>query len=486
MRPVKRLALLLPVVVATVTSTAAAGRAAPAQTPLQIGAVVPELLVRSLVGSTVEAMTNSGLDDAGRITLTWKRGQKDLDPGMLSDLQYAVQQAAASGIDIYLALYPAGPTDTPRTVAARTTFARWAAWLAARLPEVRHIIIGNEPNLNRFWLPQFGRGGKDVAAPAYVRLLARAYDAIKAVGPSVEIVGGALAHAGVNRPSTVRDTQAPQRFLLDMGKAYRESGRKRPIMDAFAFHPYLEHANLPPTYKHYSPRIMTIADYGRLVSLLRRAFDGTGQAGSKIPIVYAEFGVESRIPAALAAVYTGTEPATTRPVTEAVQAKYYAKAMQMAACQPTVRIFFVFRLIDEPIRGGWQSGVYYANGSPKASLPGVEATARRLQEQAPTGCATLLAPKPHVWFFPVRRPTAGSPVVRPISLLADADCVYQVQLTKGSSLVARVRGRAVAGVRKRIGLTEKLLPRGTYRITVRVAATDYKANAFTTSRTFAF
>jgi hypothetical protein len=483
---VKRFALLLPAAVAAATLCAAAGRAAPAATPLQIGAVVPELLVRGLVGTTVEAMTDSGLDDVGRITLNWRRSQKALDPGQLADLQYGVQQAEASGIDIYLTLYPDGPNDTPRTVAARTAFARWAAWIVARLPEVDHIIIGNEPNLNRFWLPQFGRGGRDVAAPAYVRLLARTYDAIKAVAPSVEVVGGALAHAGVNRAGTLRDTQAPQRFLLDMGKAYRESRRKRPIMDVFAFHPYLEHANLPPTYEHYSPRIMTIADYGRLVSVLRRAFDGTAQAGSKIPIVYAEFGVESRIPAALSTMYTGTEPATTRPVRESVQAKYYAKAMQMAACQPTVRTFFVFRLIDEPIRGGWQSGVYYANGSPKASLPGVEAAARRLQEQAATGCATLLAPRPHVSFFPVRKPTPRSPVMRPISLLADADSVYEVRLMKGSLLVARARGRAVAGIRKHIGLTEKVLPRGTYRIAVRVTASDYRANPFTTSRTFSF
>ncbi len=479
----KRLVSLLSVAAATGTLCAAAARAA---SPLQIGAVVPELTDRSLVGSTIEDMTTSGLSDVGRITFTWKRGQKDLDPGLLSDVQYAIQQADASGIDIYLTLYPEGASDTPRTVAAKTTFATWAAWIAARLPELRHIIIGNEPNLNRFWLPQFDRNGRDVAAPAYVRLLARTYDAIKAVAPSMEVVGGALSHMGINRPGSGRDTTAPQRFILDMGKAYRASGRTRPIMDAFAFHPYLEHADLPPTYEHYSPRIMTIADYGRIVSLLRRAFDGTAQPGSKIPIVYAEFGVESRIPDALLPAYTGVEPATTRPVSESVQAKYYAKAMQMAACQPTVRTFFVFRLIDEPSRGGWQSGLYYANGSPKASLDAVEAAARRLEEQAPTGCATLLAPKPRVSFFPVRKPTARSPFVRPISLLPDADCVYEVRLMKGSSLVARVRGRAVAGIRKRIGLTEAFLPRGTYRIAIRVTATDFRANPFTKSIVFRF
>jgi len=482
---VTRIAWLVPVVAATASLCAAASASRPG-TPLQIGAVVPELTIRSLVGKTVEAMTDAGLADAGRVTLTWRRGQKTLDPGLLSDLGYAIDQADEAGIDVYLTLYPAGAADTPRSAAARATFAAWAASIVERLPELRHVIVGNEPNLNRFWLPQFDRHGADVAAPAYVRLLARTYDAIKAAAPSVEVVGGALAHMGLNRPSALRDTQAPQRFLLDMGKAYRDSGRKRPIMDAFAFHPYLEHSDLPPTYEHYSPRVITIADYGRLVSLLGRAFDGTAQQGSKLPIVYAEFGVESRIPDALLAAYTGTEPPTTRPVSESVQAKYYAEAMRLAACQPTVRTFLVFRLIDEPARGGWQSGVYYADGSPKSSLPAVEAAARGLAEQDPTGCSRLLAPKPRVSFFPVRRPSARFPTLKPLSLLPDADCRYEVRLLKGSSLIADVRGRGIAGVRRRIGLTEAFLPRGSYRITIRVTATDFRARPFAKSIAFSF
>jgi hypothetical protein len=480
---VKRTACLLTAAFAVAALCAAAAQA---RSPLQIGTVVPELTIRSMVGSTIEKMTDSGLDGAGRVTLTWKRGQKELDAGQQSDLRYAVQQAADKGIEIYLSVYPDGPRDTPRTPAARLTFAAWVAGIVEHVPELRHVIIGNEPNINRFWLPQFDRKGKDVAAPAYFLLLARSYDAIKAVAPSTEVVGGALSHMGINRPGSGRDTIAPQRFLLDLGKAYRESGRQLPIMDAFAFHPYLEHANLPPTYKHYSPRIMTIADYGRLVSLLGRAFDGTAQKGSKLPIVYAEFGVESRIPDALLPGYIGTEPAATRPVSEHVQARYYAKAMQMAACQPTVRTFLIFRLIDEAIRAGWQSGLYYANGSPKASLPGVEEAARRLAEQRPTACATVLAPRPLVSFFPAGRPTAGFPTVKPISVLSDADCRYEVRLWKGSSLVKDVRGRAIAGVREHIALPTEPLTSGTYRITILIAATAFRANEFRTTRSFTF
>jgi hypothetical protein len=82
-----------------------------------------------------------------------------------------------------------------------------------------------------------------------------------------------------------------------MGKAYRASARSRPIMDAFAYHPYMERSDLPPTFHHHpQSKTLTIADYGKLVSVLRRAFDGTKQKGSKLPLVYDEFGVESRIP----------------------------------------------------------------------------------------------------------------------------------------------------------------------------------------------
>jgi hypothetical protein len=423
---------------------------------------------------------------AVRITQTWTPGEQAVSAVDARTLRNVTAAAALHDIDVYASVLNFGSATTPLTDADQADFAAYAASVVSAAPGIEAVIVGNEPNLNRYWLPQFNDDGSDAAAPAYETLLARTYDAVKAVAPSIEIVGGALSHMGINRPGSGRDTQAPQRFILDMGKAYRATGRTRPIMDAFAFHPYLEHANLPPTYEHYSPRIMTIADYGRLVSLLRRAFDGTGQQGSQIPIVYAEFGVESRIPPMLTSLYSGAEPATTRPVNESVQARYYAKAMQMAACQPTVRTFFVFRLIDEQPLGGWQSGLYYVNGSPKASLPGVEAVARRLEERAPTGCATLLAPRPLVSFFPVRKPTRRLPFLNPISLLADADCTYEVRLAKGSSVVARVRGRALAGVRRRIAVTGQPVRGGTYRITIRVTATDFRARPFTKSIVFRF
>ena len=474
-------------VVLAAALVAAASSSAQPRSPLEIGAVTPELLDRNLVDRTISLLEGANLGDAVRVTVTWDKGQKALDPSLLDDLKYGIDRAQAAGADVYLTVYPKGSADTPLTVADQTTFSRFAASLARAMPEVRHMIIGNEPNLNRFWLPQFTAGGADAAAPAYERLLARTYDALKAASPRVEVIGGALAHRGADIPGTGRDTHSPAAFILDLGKTYRASGRRKPIMDALAYHPYLERSSLPPSFQHLMSTTLTIADYGKLVSLLRRAFDGTGQLGSTLPIVYSEFGVESRIPPSAQSLYTGTEPATTGPVTEEVQARYYAQAMQLAACQPTVRTFLVFRLIDSPTLPDWQSGIYYADRqTPKSNRAAIAAAAQRARTPTPTGCARLLAPRPLLSFFPIRPPTKRFPTLKPALLLCNEDCDYELRLyrLRDNALLAAVVGESVAGSAVHVRLPAFPLPRGSYRLTARVTAVAYFANAFTAKRDF--
>jgi hypothetical protein len=439
-----------------------------ARAPLQVGAVTPELLDPGLQDTTIALQGAANLGDAARVTLTWQRGQTALDPGLLGDLRTGVDKASAAGIDVYLDVYPNGSSQTPLSSAAQAAFAKWTASIVAGLPNIRHVIVGNESNLNLFWLPQFGSAGQDLAAPAYERLLARTYDAVKAASSRVEVVGGALAHSGTDRRGTGRDTHSPATFILDMGKAYRASGRTRPIMDAFAYHPYMERSDLPPTYRHHpQSKTLTIGDYGTLVSVLRRAFDGTKQKGSKLPLVYDEFGVESRIPSTERAEYTGTEARTTHPVTEATQARYYKQAMQLAACQPTVRTLMVFRLIDSPFLSSWQSGVYYADrATPKSSRAAVAAAARQARMTLPADCSQLLAPKPIVdW---KRR-----------SILCDADCSYEARYIRqpGGKVAATIRGLGTAGVPARLARPLRILP-GRYRVLLRVTTISYRANPF--------
>ena len=111
------------------------------------------------------------------------------------------------------------------------------------------------------------------------------------------------------------------------------------------------------------------------MTLLGEAFDGTAQPGSKLPIVYGEYGVETTIPPAKASLYTGREVVAT--VDEQTQATYYVEAIHAAERQPNVRMLFLFHVVDESRLEGLQSATRYADGSPKSSEASVHAAAIR-------------------------------------------------------------------------------------------------------------
>jgi hypothetical protein len=305
--------------------------------------------------------------DTIRITAIWSPGQSAVPRDQLAALQSIAAAGVFLDIRVVATVMNFGSRTTPLTATARTQFARFAADLVRYVPTIREYIIGNEPNLNRYWLPQFGPNGQNVAAPAYVRLLARTYDAMKTVDDDVFVLGGSVSPRGIDRPGTARDTHSPTKFITDMGTAYRALKRSRPIMDGFSFHPYGENSSTPPSFVHMTGTSIGLADYDKLVALLGDAFDGTAQKGSTLPIVYDEYGVDSQIPERKRHFYGGREPATTKPVTEGVQAAYYRQALQMAACQSNVRGFLIFHVTDETDYNRWQSGVYYADGTPKSS-----------------------------------------------------------------------------------------------------------------------
>jgi hypothetical protein len=327
--------------------------------------------------------------DTIRITAVWAPGQSAVPKAQLRALQAIAASGVFLNIRVVSTIMNFGNRTTPLTAKARSQFARFAANMVRRVPSIREYIIGNEPNLNRYWLPQFGPNGEDVAAPAYTRLLAQTYDAMKRVDKRIFINGGSVSPRGIDRPNTGRDTHSPTAFITDMGFTYRAMNRNKPIMDGFAFHPYGENSSTPPTVAHPQGTSIGLADYAKLVSLLGRAFDGTAQRGSKLPIVYDEYGVDSQIPESKRGFYSGRE--VSRPVTEPVQASYYRQALEMAACQPTVRGFLIFHVTDETDYGRWQSGVYFPDGTPKSSRPLVKATIDQIRSGA-FACATAEPP----------------------------------------------------------------------------------------------
>jgi hypothetical protein len=321
----------------------------------------------------VQAVKEAGFD-AIRITSIWAPGEREPKPEELRMLRNVAEASESLDIRLFVAVYQAGSATTPRTDTERADFAAYAASLARQLP-TRDFIIGNEPNLNRFWMPQFGPGGENVAAQDYELLLAESYDALKAVSDDVNVIGGALAPRGSDNPDLARDTHSPTAFIRDLGIAYRQSGRDKPIMDTFGYHPYETNSSVPPGNPHPNSTTMTLGDYDRLRALLGEAFDDTAQEGTDLPILYTEFGVESKIPPRKQSLYEGKEFASVKPVTEDVQADHYVKAIQLAACQETVIGILLFHVFDEIDLRGWQSGIRYVDGTPKKSYERVKQAA---------------------------------------------------------------------------------------------------------------
>jgi hypothetical protein len=157
----------------------------------------------------------------------------------------------------------------------------------------------------------------------------------------------------LHRPAvTILDSTAsghdPLVFLRAVAAAYRRSGRTRPIVDAFGHNPYPQTAAESPTATHQDGFVGE-GDYPRLRRVLR-AF-GTPD------VWYLEDGFQTTVPRRLDPRYTGRENVAT--VSPSVQAARLREAIALAACQPHVRAFFNFELVDESRLAGWQSGLVW-------------------------------------------------------------------------------------------------------------------------------
>jgi hypothetical protein len=107
-----------------------------------------------------------------RMTAQWTTGLTA--PTNLANLQRAASAAVAEGIQPIVAIYNANAKSTPSDATSRAQFVAFAQALVRGLPSVTTFVVGNEPNSNLYWLPQFDSAGGDVAATTYEELLAAA------------------------------------------------------------------------------------------------------------------------------------------------------------------------------------------------------------------------------------------------------------------------------------------------------------------------
>ena len=489
--PTRRLPLLAVAVALALPGSAAAGAG------MFVGAAEDDGRSTDLVQAygKLELARLAGFDTV-RMTSIWAPGFTRPSDDELAVLRTSALAARLNGIRIIISVYQKDNHTTPRTAAARAQFASYVATIAAEAPDIADFIIGNEPNLNLFWMPQFDTRGRTLSAGAYLRLLAASYDALKAVSPDVNVIGGSVSPRGGDRPFGIRPTHSPTRFIAELGSAYRAGRRTRPVMDAFAFHPYLIPSRLPPTFRFGNPKNTTIAlsDYDKLTRALSSAFDGTAQPGSTLPIVYDEFGYQSTIPTEKQDAYANlASPAAADAIPESLQASYYRSALAIAQCQPNVTGMLIFHVTDEADARAWQSGVYYADDTPKSSLPAVREAALAAREGRLARCAGRKAKAVNV-LESVTLPGGGSYSAADlwrVELTCSRPCSYTARLVgtepwapaPPSALrlllggLGAVKGVVAANEPVAAELTAFDLEPGTYQIVVRVFETGRPGTA---------
>lgn len=262
--------------------------------------------------------------DAVRVWVPW-RGE--IRPTAVRRDELSRAETAARSTMVVLAVFGFG-AQTPTAAWQQRRFCNYARAVFALVPDAKAVVVWNEANSPMYW-----RG-----TPAqYESLLARCYDE--------------LHSSRVDVLDSTASAHDPIRFLDALAAAYRASGRKRPLVDAFGHNPYPLTSTEPPTAVHEGD-FLGEGDYLRLASTLE-AF------GRKPSIWYLEDGFQ------------------TTKISPVEQARDVATAIDMAACQPLVRAFFNFELVDETRAAGWHSGLIWRGGRVKPAAAAFADAPRR-------------------------------------------------------------------------------------------------------------
>jgi hypothetical protein len=335
----------------------------------------------------VSQMHEVGLQE-NRITLHWDPDQPTTIVEK-EEIDRYVATATANGIRIVLLISPGRARALTTSATSADRFVQFVVQVARTYPQIKELAVGNEPNQPRFWQPQFSSSGKALACGAYERVLARAYDALKAVDRSITVIGVSLSPRGNDNPlAAVNASTSPVRCIREMGVAYRTSRRKRPIMDELAFHPHPNSYTDNHLVGYRWPNAGT-SNLGRIKQAIWDAFAGTGQptfAEAGKPISKAalpplrvrlnEVGWQVGIPSSSLHAYYGRE-SVPKLATERLQADSYAALIPYFACDASVRSMLYYGLVDEPDLDRWQAGLIRADRTRRPSFGTVRSALAR-------------------------------------------------------------------------------------------------------------
>ncbi|MBO9534596.1 MAG: cellulase family glycosylhydrolase [Solirubrobacteraceae bacterium] len=208
--------------------------------------------------------------------------------------------------------------------------------------------IWNEPNLPRYLSPQIS-GGKYVGAQLYRELFEAGRQGIRAGGQTTaKVLFGELAPVGGSNDGRVYPlTFLRAAFCLSSRDKYDKKCGAKLQLDGVAHHPYqFTNGKLNKNDVTY-----------RNLSSLTKFLDKAGKAkaiSTKVPVYFTEFGIQSY-------------PDKTFGVSPQRQYEIRARVERDAYYNSRVAGFSQYLFTDDTDNGGFQTGLYYANGKAKPS-----------------------------------------------------------------------------------------------------------------------
>jgi hypothetical protein len=320
---------------------------------------------------------------SNKMTVNWDP-ENPLSITERSFFDRAIPEAEKLGIRLSFGIHIGKARAITGDPAALEKFTDWLRILAATYPQVTEFVVGNEPNLTRFWQPQFNANGTGASGIAFARFLAASYDALKDVNEDITVVGVGLSPRGNDMPNARSNVStSPVRFIRDLGVGYRRLGREQPIMDVFGFHPYPA-KDRDPLAKGYRWPNAGVTNLARIKQAIWDAFNATGQPTfaepgleQEHPLTFKldEVGWQVGIPSAIRKSYFGRE--SVRPTNEKTQARIYRDLVRTVSCDPSVREMLFFGLVDEPNLDRWQAALLRADKSRRPAWATVRAAVAR-------------------------------------------------------------------------------------------------------------
>jgi hypothetical protein len=351
--------------------------------------------------------------DAGagivRLTISWRKSAPQrpadaADPGAsyrLVSIDRAVRDAAARGIQVLITVNdapdwaegsgrpasaaqgawkpnPSYLAEFMQAIAARYTgnFDPDGGGLQPPLPPVQALQVWNEPNHQSWLAPQFD--GNAIAGPdQYRELLNTSYAAIKAVNPRMLVVaGGTSPYGDPPGGASVWPVLWWEKFLcLRPARSKRKDGKQqgtkreqvryaraggcagKPMFDVFAHQP-IDNTGGGPLRSGPTKFDASTPDLGRVVDILRSAERLGTVSGGGHPVWVTEFWWDSNPP----------NPAGAPLLT---QARWIAQSLYLfwkAGASTAINFRILDALLYPDVRNGYQSGLYFLDGSAKPAL----------------------------------------------------------------------------------------------------------------------